>query len=82
MKSVTAPRYVIPVTGLSNRGNRRLNHAIHMAAISQLRQPHSDGRADFERRVNEGKTTKEAIRALKRHISNAVYQRLVADARR
>jgi transposase len=67
---------------LSERGNRQLNHAIHMAAICQLRQPHSDGRAYFERRVKEGKTNKEAIRALKRQISNAVYRRLVPDTRR
>jgi transposase len=67
---------------LSERGNRQLNHAIHMAAICQLRQPHSDGRAYFERRVKEGKTNKEAIRALKRQISNAVYRQLVVDARR
>ncbi len=69
------------VRRLSTRGNRRLNHAIHMAAISQLRQPHSDGRAYFDRRVSEGKTSKEAIRALKRHISNAVYRQLIADTR-
>ena len=67
---------------LSERGNRQLNHALHMAAICQLRQPHSDGRAYFERRVKDGKTNKEAIRALKRHISNAVYRHLVTDARR
>jgi transposase len=67
---------------LSERGNRQLNHALHMAAICQLRQPHSDGRAYFERKLAEGKTNKEAIRALKRHISNAVYRHLVADARR
>ena len=67
---------------LSQRGNRKLNHAIHMAAICQLRQPRSDGRAYFERKVAEGKTNKEAIRPLKRQISNAVYRRLVADARR
>jgi transposase len=67
---------------LSQRGNRQLNHAIHMAAICQLRQPHSNGRAYFERKVAEGKTNKEAIRALKRHISNAVYRHLVTDARR
>jgi transposase len=66
---------------LSKRGNRQLNHAIHMAAICQLRQPHSDGRAYFERKVADGKTNKEAIRALKRQISNAVYRQLVADAR-
>jgi transposase len=67
---------------LSKRGNRKLNHAIHMAAISQLRQPHSEGRAYFDRRVSQAKTTKEAIRALKRHLSNAVYRQLVADNRR
>jgi transposase len=39
---------------LSERGNRQLNHAIHMAAICQLRQPHSTGRAYFERKVAEG----------------------------
>ncbi|MFN7149479.1 MAG: IS110 family transposase [Microthrixaceae bacterium] len=66
---------------VSRRGNRQLNHALHMAAISQLRQPHSDGRAYFDRRVAEGKTSREALRALKRHLSNAVYRPLVADAR-
>jgi transposase len=30
---------------LSRRGNRRLNHAIHMAAVTQIRHRHSDGRA-------------------------------------
>ena len=67
---------------LSKRGNRKLNHALHMAAICQLRQPHSDGRAYVDRKVAEGKTKKEAIRALKRQISNAVYRQLVTDARR
>lgn len=65
---------------LSTRGNRSVNNALHMAAICQLRQPHSDGRAYFDRRVAEGKTSKEALRALKRQISNTVYRRLVADA--
>ena len=67
---------------LSRRGNRKLNHAIHMAAICQLRHPHSDGRAYVDRKVAEGKSKKEAIRALKRQISNAVYRQLVVDARR
>jgi transposase len=67
---------------VSERGNRNLNHAIHMAVICQLRQPHSDGRAYFDRRVADGKTSREALRALKRHTSNAVYRRLLADARR
>ena len=66
---------------LSRRGNRQLNHAIHMAAITQIRHSHSPGRAYYDRKLAEGKTTKEAIRALKRRISDALYQRLVADAK-
>jgi transposase len=66
---------------VSERGCRKLNHAIHMAAICQIRQPNSEGRIYFERRVAEGKTKKEAIRALKRHLSNAVFRQLVLDAR-
>ena len=64
------------------RGSRQLNHALHMVAICQLRQPHSEGRAYFERRVAEGKSNKEALRSLKRHLSNVVYRQLVADAAR
>ncbi len=67
---------------LSQRGNRNLNHALHMAAICQLRQPHSEGRAYFDRKVTDGKTKREGIRALKRQISNAVYRQLLVDARR
>jgi transposase len=66
---------------LSLRGNRRLNHAIHMAAITQLRYKHSQGRAYYERKLAEGKTHKEALRSLKRRISDAIYAALVADAR-
>jgi transposase len=66
---------------LSLRGNRRLNHAIHMAAISQIRYRHSQGRAYYEKKLAEGKTHKEALRALKRRISDAIYAALVADAR-
>jgi transposase len=64
----------------SQRGNRQLNHALHMAALCHLRQPHSDGRAYFDRLVKEGKTKKRALRALKRQISNRVYRHLVTDA--
>jgi len=67
---------------LSQRGNRRLNHALHLAAICQIRQTHSDGRAYFDRKVADGKTKKEAVRALKRQVSNAVYRQLVLDAAR
>ena len=45
---------------LSRRGNRQLNHAIHMAAITQIRHAHSPGRAYYDRKLAEGKTKKEA----------------------
>jgi transposase len=54
------------VCRLSRRGNRRLNHAIHMAAITQIRHRHSKGRAYYEKKLAEGKTGKEALRSLKR----------------
>jgi transposase len=67
---------------LSRRGNRRLNHAIHMAAVTQVRHRHSQGRAYYDKKLAEGKTPKEALRALKRQISNAIFACLQADARR
>src|SRR5262249_1889350 len=67
---------------LSLRGNRRAGHAIHMAAISQIRHKRSDGRAFYEKKVAEGKTHKEALRALKRRISDAIYPALIAEPRR
>ena len=66
---------------LSLRGNRRINHAIHMAAITQLRHKHSEGRACYDKKVTEGKTHKEALRSLKRKVSDAIFARLQADAR-
>ena len=67
---------------LSRRGNRRLNHAIHMVAVTQIRHRHSEGRAYYDKKLAEGKTPKEALRALKRQISNAIFACLQADARR
>jgi transposase len=67
---------------LSLRGNRRLNHAIHMAAVTQIRHKHSPGRAYFDRKIAEGKTGKKALRCLKRQISDAIYARLIADTAR
>jgi len=67
---------------LSRRGNRRLNHAIHMAAVSQVSHRRSAGRAYFDKKLAEGKTPKEALRSLKRQISDTIFARLHADARR
>jgi transposase len=66
---------------LSRRGNRRVNHAIHMAAVTQIRYRHSPGRAYYDKKRAEGKTGKEALRALKRQISDAIFARLQAGAR-
>jgi transposase len=67
---------------LSRRGNRRLNHAIHMAAVTQIRYRHSPGRAYYDKKLAEGKTGKEALRCLKRQISDAIFACLQADAQR
>jgi transposase len=66
---------------LSRRGNRQLNHALHCAAVTQIRFKHSPGRAFYDRKIAEGKTHKEALRALKRRISDARYACMVADTR-
>jgi len=67
---------------LSRRGNRKLNHAIHMAAITQIRYRHSPGHAYYEKKLAEGKTRKEALRCLKRQISDAIFACLQANAAR
>ena len=66
---------------LNPRGNRQLNHTLHVAAITQIAHD-TPGRVYFERKIAEGKTRKEALRALKRRISDAVYRQLVADTTR
>ncbi len=63
---------------LNPRGNRTLNHAIHMIAVTQIRND-TPGRAYYLRRQAEGKTRKEAIRALKRRVSDAVWRQLQVD---
>ena len=65
---------------LNQRGNRNLNFAIHIPAVVQIRTG-GEGRVFYDRKIGEGKTNKEAIRALKRRISDRVYAHLAADAR-
>jgi hypothetical protein len=66
---------------LSRAGNRRMNHRIHIAAISQIRLD-TDGRAYSRRKRSEGKKPLEAIRCLKRRISDAIYRQPLLDAER
>ncbi len=65
---------------LSLAGNRHLNNALHMVAVCQAR---SDvrGRAYYRKKISEGKSRKEALRCLKRRISDAVFKSLMADLR-
>ena len=64
---------------LSRAGNRKINHMLHMAATTQIRLD-TDGRAYYRRKRAAGKTHLEALRCLKRRISDAVYRQLLDDA--
>jgi len=64
---------------LNRGGNRRLNRVIHTMALVQIRcDPRA--RAYIERRRAEGKTYRDAIRSLKRHLSDVIYKQLRDDA--
>jgi len=63
---------------LSRAGDRKLNHALYMMAIVQIRRP-SPGQAYYRRKLAEGKSPKEALRCLKRRLSDAIYRCLLAD---
>jgi transposase len=64
---------------LSRAGNRQINRALHVMAIVQLRNP-TEGRTYFDRRKAAGKTSMEAMRSLKRRLSDIVYRTMLADA--
>jgi transposase len=66
---------------LSLAGNRHLNYALHMVAVCQARSEVRGG-AYYRRKIAEGKSRKEALRCLKRRISDAVFRSLVADSQR
>lgn len=65
---------------LSRAGDRGLTHALHMMAPTQI-QGRTDGRVYYQRKRAEGKSHKEAMRCLKRRLSDVVYRRLHADTR-
>jgi transposase len=64
---------------LSRAGNRRANHMIHIAAVTQTRLD-TEGRAYYRRKRADGKKPMEAMRCLKRRISDTIYRQLVADS--
>lgn len=67
---------------LSRAGDRRLNSAIHLIAVTQVRMRNSVGRAYFDKKISEGKTRNEAMRCLKRRLSNHIRRTMIADERR
>jgi transposase len=64
---------------LSRAGNRQINRVLHIMAVVQLRNA-TEGRAYFDRRTAGGKTSMEAMRALKRRLSDLVYRTMLDDA--
>ena len=64
---------------LSLLGNRKLNYALHMVATCQARSD-ARGSAYYRKKIAEGKSRKEALRCLKRRVSDAVFRSLLADS--
>lgn len=61
---------------LNRGGDRQLNNAIHTIALSRSLH-HPETQAYLKRRMTEGKTKREAMRSLKRHLSRRLYKRLI-----
>jgi len=70
-----------PRPSVNPHGNRRLNHAIHVVAVTQVRND-TPARQLYARKISEGKTKKEALRVVKRRVADAIFRQLVADAQR
>ncbi|MFZ1284299.1 MAG: IS110 family transposase [Propionicimonas sp.] len=63
---------------LSRGGNRQINRVLHLMATVQLRNP-TEGRTYFDRKKTDGKTSMEAMRCLKRRLSDIVYRTMLTD---
>ncbi len=63
---------------LSRGDDRQLNYALHMVAICQISRD-TEGQAYYRRKLAEGKSKREALRSLKRRISDTVFKKLLAD---
>jgi transposase len=64
---------------LDRGGNRQLNCALHRIAVTQARV-HAPARAYLDRKQNEGKSRREAIRCLKRQLARTVYTTLKSES--
>ena len=66
---------------LSRSGDRKLNSALHLVAVTQVRMRNSAGRHYYDRKINEGKSHKAAMRCLKRKIASRVWRLMLTDER-
>jgi len=66
---------------LSRVGNRQLNSALYIMALSQIRQP-TAGQDYYRHKITAGKSRREALRCVKRRLSDLVYRTLLADHQR
>jgi transposase len=64
---------------LSRAGDRQLNSCLHVMALTQIRSD-TPGRAYYQRKRTEGKSKREAMRCLKRRLSDVVYRQPTRDA--
>jgi transposase len=64
---------------LSRGGNRQINRVLHIMATVQLRTRTTEGRAYYDRKTATGKTSMEAMRCLKRRLSDLVYRTMLGD---
>ncbi len=65
-------------TGCPVAGNRQINRVLHIMATVQLRHP-TEGRAYFDRKKATGKSSMEAMRCLKRRLSDLVFATMLED---
>jgi transposase len=63
---------------LDRGGNRQLNAAVHRMAVTQLRC-HQPAKDYIARRISDGKTKREALRCLKRHLINTIYNTMTTN---
>ena len=67
---------------LPRGGDRQLNLALHLVALTQVRMRGSAGRAYYDKKIAAGKTHNEAMRCLKRRLADHVWRTMLADERR
>jgi len=67
---------------LPRGGDRQLNYALHIVALTQIRMPDSRGRAYYNNKIAQGKTRNEAMRCLGRRLADHVWRIMTADERK